>query len=33
MGSTKKKAQALVACASSSFDADGGTGFFLMADG
>jgi hypothetical protein len=28
MGSTKKQAQA-----SSSFDADCGTGFFLMADG
>jgi hypothetical protein len=33
MGSTKKKAQALAACAESSFDADCGTGFFLMADG
>jgi hypothetical protein len=33
MGSPKEKAQASAACASSSFDADCGTGFFLMADG
>jgi hypothetical protein len=32
-GQHKEKRTGLAACASPSFDADCGTGFFLMADG